>query len=38
MLAERRILDVLPTEQFRRASTPAIREFVGAMELEGGPR
>jgi phospholipid/cholesterol/gamma-HCH transport system ATP-binding protein len=38
MLAERRILDVLPTEEFRRARMPTIREFVGAMELEGGPR
>jgi phospholipid/cholesterol/gamma-HCH transport system ATP-binding protein len=38
MLAERHILDVLPTAEFRRARTPAIREFVGAMELTGGAR
>ena len=31
MLAERKILTVLPTADFRRATAPAIREFVEAM-------
>jgi phospholipid/cholesterol/gamma-HCH transport system ATP-binding protein len=31
MLAERRILAVLPTDEFRRTQVPAIREFVRAM-------
>jgi phospholipid/cholesterol/gamma-HCH transport system ATP-binding protein len=31
MLADRRILAVLPTEEFQRSSEPAIRAFVGAM-------
>jgi phospholipid/cholesterol/gamma-HCH transport system ATP-binding protein len=31
MVAERKILAVMPTADFRRATAPAIREFAGAM-------
>jgi phospholipid/cholesterol/gamma-HCH transport system ATP-binding protein len=36
MLADRRILAVLPTEAFQRSSEPAIRAFVGAMSASAG--
>lgn len=34
MLAERRIVEVAPTAQFRNSPVPAVREFLGAMQSQ----